>query len=265
MMKYEKPQKGNPHELTIKQHVFPVYSIKRFLNNNNLVELMSKFSKKIIPCIPTDQIFCAIRCWDQRAEDGYMQSIEAKFQNLADNIIDNKIICIRPEEKEVVDDFYGLWNIREQFRNQPIKDQKIKGITDVVSKFTVDEQEVLEKNHITFVKPNLTFSGRDLTGGQIQLRLFAARKQLANTAWGILRAMKGEFIVPDNFFNAHIVPLNPTICLYSEGPNRVIFESDIRKINKLAIESSRNYFFARDLSKCFIKESDIFSAFDDNK
>ena len=38
-MKYEKTEKGNPHNLTINQHCFPSRSIERFSNNDGCVEV----------------------------------------------------------------------------------------------------------------------------------------------------------------------------------------------------------------------------------
>lgn len=65
-----------------------------------------------------------------------------------------------------------------------------------------------------------------------------------------MRVKKGEFLVPDNFSNARIVPISPTICLFSQSENAVISEKEVAELNRLAIESSNEYFFARDLSKC---------------
>ena len=55
--------------------------------------------------MPTKAIFCAKRAWDQRAEVGYMKSIEDLFQNLAD-----KIVVARrspePAEHDIVSQFF---------------------------------------------------------------------------------------------------------------------------------------------------------------
>ena len=38
----KKPQKGNPHELTVKQHCFPRRSIERFANKDGIVNVWLK-------------------------------------------------------------------------------------------------------------------------------------------------------------------------------------------------------------------------------
>jgi hypothetical protein len=146
---------------------------------------------------------------------------------------------------------YALWNIRAHRRTQPIADQKIKNVLDVTKHLTKDEQECLEKNKIGFIKPDLTIPGRLVAGGKIQLNIIAVRKQMVDAHWGILRTSKGhQFIVPDNFSKARILPLSPTVCFFSQSDDEKNDEKEVLKINKLAIASSNEYYFANDLSKC---------------
>jgi hypothetical protein len=79
-MKYEKPQSGNPHELPVKQHVFPAASIARFTQGDGCVSVYLIKHKKEILVKPDDQIFCARWVWDYRAEIGFMKQIEDKNQ-----------------------------------------------------------------------------------------------------------------------------------------------------------------------------------------
>lgn len=249
-MRYEKPQKGNPHNLTINQHTFPKASIMRFAANDGTVSVFYIPGGKYLQLSPDDHLFCVKRTWDQRAEKGYMKDIEDKFQNLAEGIINQTVSGIGLTEKEIVDDFFALWNIRAHWKFLRIPDLKLNGIVGLKCNFTKDEQELLEKRHITFVKPELTFPGRQITGIKIQRNIDLARRQLADSRWGILRAADGEFIVPDYFSNARIIPLTPTLCLFSRSEGDVISGSEVLEINRLACDSSREYYFARDISKC---------------
>ena len=88
-MKFEKPQKGNPHGIVVNQHVFPRMSIDRFSNEDGVVQINNLAAEKVHFVKPVDKLFCASRVWDQRAESGYMKSIEDEFQKLANRIIDN--------------------------------------------------------------------------------------------------------------------------------------------------------------------------------
>jgi len=255
-MKYEKNQKGNPHELTICQHIFPAKSIARFTNKSGVVdesgvvEVKLIAESKIIKIKPKAKLFCARRIWDQRAESGYMKKIEDNYQSIAGSIVNGILNKIGQKEKPVINDMFAIWNIRAFQKNLPIQEQKINGITGVAKNLTIDEQELLEKNHVGFIQPDLTFPGRQLAGIHIQQNLDMWREQLKDAEWGILRASNGEFIVPDNFSNIRILPITPKLCLYSPSNNQVLGIEQVAIINKLALDTANKYYFAHDLSKC---------------
>jgi hypothetical protein len=249
-MKFEKPQKGNPHRLTIKQHAFPVASISRFTKSDGRVSVYLLKQRKELRLKPDNQIFYAKRVWDQRAESGFMKDIEDKYQDLAEAITDGKIKTLTKNGNQIITDMYALWNIRANRKLNPIPDQQID-IIDVSTRLTKDEQESLEKNNIGYIKPNHTIPGRQITGGKIQLNLFEIRKQMKDIKWEIIRSSKGQFIVPDNFSNVMILPLSPTTCFIARSHNDIINDKDTSIINRLAIKNSNEYYFANDLSKCF--------------
>ena len=224
-------------------------SILRFVQDDGLVSVYLIKQKKEIYLKPDDQIFCTKRTWDQRAETGFMKDIEGKYQRLAEAVIAGKIQTIKEKDQSTITDMYALWNIRAFGKLNPVYDQKID-VIDVERHLTKDEQELLEKNNITAIRPDFTIPGRHIAGVRIQLNLFDVRKQMNNVHWGILRAAEGQFIVPDNFSNATILPLSPTICFFSQSDDDVISSKEVTKINRLAIESSKEYYFANDLSKC---------------
>jgi len=248
-MKYEKPQKGNPHEPTINQHAFPAKSISRFTDKSGRVEVALTKAGKVVKLKPQDQAFCAKRIWNQRAESGYMKSIEDKFQSLAEAILDGRQKCITPIEDHLVTEMFALWNLRAHRKENPIEDQKVNAI-DVAVKFTKDQQEIMEKNHITTIRPDLTIAGRDLAGISLQMDIDRICEQMHDTEWGVLTAAEGEFIVPDNFSNARILPLSPTKCLFSQSKNDTIGRGEVAKLNRLALATSYDHWFARDISKC---------------
>lgn len=58
-MRYPKPQKGNPHKLTIDQHIFPKASISRFTGENGRVQVRRKSGEQdlwLTPAIATRRI-----------------------------------------------------------------------------------------------------------------------------------------------------------------------------------------------------------------
>jgi hypothetical protein len=149
-MKYEKPQKRNPHGLTIRQHVFPVASILRFAQKDGRVSVYLIKQRKEAHLKPSDQIFYAKRTWDQRAESGFMKDIEDRYQELAENVIAGKIRTITEKEKPIITNMYALWNIRAYRKRRPICDQRVD-IIGVSNDLRKDEQEFLEKHKIGFI------------------------------------------------------------------------------------------------------------------
>lgn len=232
------------------QHTFPRASIARFADGDGRVSVSHIPTTKQLRLLPGDQLFCAKRTWDQRAEEDFMKQIEDAFQSLAEAVVDGRVTHIGMFEKPIVNDFFALWNIRAHRKAQPIADQTINGIVALERDLTKDQQELLEKHHISFIRPDLKIPGRQLAGVNIQMNLDIVRRQLADAQWGILTAGEGDFLVPDNFSNARVVPVTPTMCLFSQSDNDVISRAEVAEINRHAIASSVEYFFARDISRC---------------
>lgn len=249
-MDFEKPQKGNPHQLTVNQHCFPSSCIKRFAGSNGNVEVMQLPQLKAISAKPDAKIFCAKRAWDQNAEHVFMKEIEDKYKALANEVISNNQIHLNQVQQAIVTDMFALWNIRAHMKNQSIQDQPILGAICVAVEYTKDDQEKLEKHGITAIRPNLTVPGRNLTGISIQKNLYAVREQMRDAHWGILKSSNGEFIVPDQSPNSRMLPLMPTLCFFTHSENDTIDETVLAKINALSIAGAKEYYFARDLSKC---------------
>ena len=251
-MKYEKTQKGNPHQLTVKQHCFPVRSIKRFARSDGRVDVQRVKDKDVenFQVRPNNPLFCARRSWDQRAESGFMKKIEDVYQELADRIVDGTVLKLSKADQAKIADMYALWNIRWIWSRQPVEDQRIEGAIGVKHELSLDDQELLEKEGISVIRPDLTISGRHFTGIHIQKNLFKVRKQMQNAHWGILKSTKGEFVVPDNSPISHMLPIAPQICLFSVSEDDEINEAEVAQINTQSIHGSTEYYFARDLSKC---------------
>ncbi len=249
-MKYEKTQKGNPHQLTIMQHYFPARSIVRFGQPDGTVDVWRLGNAKNFRPKPDNPLFCARRSWDQRAESVFMKDVEDVYQELADRIVEGTVSSLYKADHTKITDMYALWNIRWHRSRQPVDDQRLEGAIGVRTELTQDDQELLEKTGITPVRPDLKISGRHLTGVQIQRNLMRVRKQLHGTIWGILKSKRGEFLVPDNSRKCLILPVAPQICLLAESEDRKIEDAELARINAQAIRNSSEYYFARDLSQC---------------
>ncbi len=90
------------------------------------VQINNLIAGKILPVKPSDKLFCARRAWDQRAESGYMKTIEDAFQVLVNRIILDPIsITFSPKEKMLISRFYALWVLRYNHSRNPEKDEKL--------------------------------------------------------------------------------------------------------------------------------------------
>ena len=156
-------------------------------------------------------MFCAKRIWDQRAEIGYMKDIEDQFQRLATRIVIG-LNSITPAEHASISKFFALWHLRSHRKKQPEPDHPLHGILG--ENLTKDQQEILENKHYAFaLGSDARVPGRIMLGLKIQIHIEEMMRGTFNRKrWGIMRANKGHFLIPD-IIELAVIPVSPTICL----------------------------------------------------
>lgn len=116
--------------------------------------------------------------------------------------------------------------------------------------FTKDEEEILEKKGVMFMRKDGTIPLRDINGLNLQVRSARYSDQIGEGAtWGVIQAQSGEFVVPD-VPNLLILPLTPGVCLVKNSPNGTIVHSNVAEINRAVVAACHSYFFAQDIWKC---------------
>lgn len=182
-----------------------------------------------------------------------MKSAEDNFLKILKSIDSQKIKTFTHEQNNQISEMFCIWNLRHHYKHNIIPDQELVGISgDVLSK---DQQEKAEKVHMAFVRENGLVPGRMFAGDAIQLRTLSMKQEIFNHgSWGIVTSIEGEFIVPDNF-NKAIFPISPRVCLVFACDTMTIDSQDVAQINRWAVESSTDYYFAKDLSACPIIDS----------
>jgi hypothetical protein len=242
-MKYEKTQRGNPHRLTIKQHVMPARSIRRFANAKGCVDVQVAGNRQFLRLKPNAGLFWTRRTWDERAERIF-KKIEDEFQALADKIVLGHIHEIEERDAQTVNRFYALWYQRSRWQHPENPFIQMRGVTG--SPLTKDQQEILEKKGIYYVRRGGTMPARFIAGTQLQLLTGRYAHQIGKLRWGIVRPLEGEFVMPD--VPSHtLMPVAPQICLAASHPSGMITVENLRQINAALVAMSRRYFFARDL------------------
>jgi hypothetical protein len=166
--KHEEPQRGHPNRLTINQHVFPAASIARFADNSGRVCVTDKRRPLIRRAKPKDAIFCAKRAWDQRAEAGYMRTIEDEFQKLASEIIGGTVTEIGPREKGIIDRFWALWFVRARNQGLGVGEVQLRGVTGPGRRLSRDQEEKLEANGCLCLREGGKLPARQLNGLRTQ-------------------------------------------------------------------------------------------------
>lgn len=243
IMDYEKPQKGNPHQLTINQHCFPVRSISRFTKDNGCVDVYLISQNKTVQFKPRNKIFCVKRIWHQSTETGTMKRIEDVYQELAEDVIKDKITTLKPDHQGIITDMYLLWFFRCYYANQKNDDLELNNIAP--PNYTKDEEELLEKNNV-HTCPGGIIKARSCVGLTIQFLFDSFNKDLISE-WEIFKTFDGELLVPDKPTKLQFLPLTPNKCFLSLNE---VHGLKSHKINKISVQYSSNYYFARDLSRC---------------
>ncbi|MBK5509777.1 DUF4238 domain-containing protein [Pseudomonas sp. TH15] len=245
IVKFEPTQPGNPHRLTVDQHVFPKAGIQRFTNSDGIVEVFVKKLGRVIPLKPNNAIFCAKRVWDQKTEAGVGKNIEDRFQALARAIENGSVITIGIFEKRIVEEFFSLWRTRHKFRLEGLEDVSLYGVAG--DSLTKDQQEILERKHVMYAVDGV-MKGRLMAS----LHVFGYQNQFLQDnqtmQWGIARSYSDEFIVPDCFDDMMIVPLSPKIAIVAGLPDSILTPDQVTVINQAAIARATDFYFARRLA-----------------
>jgi len=246
-VKFEPTQPGNPHRLTLDQHVFPKAGIQRFTNLDGSVEIFVKKLNRALQLRTNNSIFCAKRVWDQKTESGVGKRIEDRFQTLARAIISGSVTTIGIFEKRIVEEFFSLWRTRHKFKTEGLADISLHGITG--ASLTKDQQEILESNHTLYAVDGV-MKGRLMAS----LHIFGYQNQFLRDTqsiqWGIARSYSDEFIVPDSFDDMMIVPVSPRIAIVADLPDSVLTRDQVAAINQAAMARASDYYFARRLAVC---------------
>ncbi len=260
MIAFEKTQPGNPHGLTVDQHIFPKASIKRFANSAGGVQARRRETQgKFGPAFsigPEHAMFCAKRAWDQRAEKIHSRSIERDFAALADKIVSGEIRSLDATANELVSLFHDLVASRLDLSLNREPDAKFKDVSPNHD-LDLNKQEELESLGVMFVRPDGKMSGRTMAGLKMMARTMHLQRAANYPKWGICRAVGGELLVPDNFSIARIVPVSPTILLTATSSDVNLHFETVAELNALHLSRAYAYCFARDFSVCPVMRPSI--------
>ena len=242
-MPYEPTIKKNPRQLTIEQHFHTAHAISLFYDLDDKVEVMELSSSTIFKRHKRAKIFCTKRTWDQRAETGYMASIEDAFHKEIDDIK-----SFPERNHEAISKYCLLWRQRHYHHLNNPADVVLDGISG--SGLTKEQEEILESKNYSFVREGGVMASRFSTGLQIQIALDRDWHTCRYFKWGLLEAQDGEFIVADGYGNWPFIPIAPKLALMAEVPDQKVNRQQLAELNNESIASAVEYYFARKISEC---------------
>lgn len=243
-MKHEKPQAGNPNQLTIDQHVLPRASIERFTGHDNMVEVCR--GDTTFQANDKNSIFCARRVWDQKSERGYLD-LEKEFQVLAGKIISTASYVLTDKENCLASRFFALVCARTIARRNPIPDTKLEAATPV-STFDKDHLEKLEKFGYVTLNQGGQVPGRMIAGPRLDLEMDYCLQRLDGATWHVAVSHSSDFLVSDSIDRVPVIPLIPTMMLRRDKGG-VLEEAKVEAYNELVRREHDSYYFGRKLPK----------------
>lgn len=241
-MSFEKPVKGNPHQFVINQHIHTAFSIGKFHDSDEKLDVYIKETNEKKRKHKRSSVFCAKRNWDQKAEVGLMADIEKSFHDEINNI---KPFDLR--NHSAISECFILWMIRHNFHISRMKYVVLNGIS---GSGLTKEEEVLESKGALFVRDGGLVPARFMTGIQVLMQLDQQHSGVKDLKWGLLKANDGEFIVADCYKDLTFIPISPNLAFCAGYQDMEINRASVANANKQSIEKASEFYFARDLSKC---------------
>jgi len=242
-MSFEPPQKGNPHQFVIRQHVHTAHAIAKFYGDDQRVDVMELESGSLRRCQKRDAIFCARRVWDQRAEKGYMSHIEDEFHNQID-----EVKSFENRNHEAITNYLILWNLRHYYHLNGKDNLKLNGVSGL--NHTKDEQENMESKGMPYVNVDSEVPSRFNVSLSIMKYLDQRSAAFGYLKWGLFRALEGEFLVADGYDGLKLLPISPKLAFVAGCEDCDLGRRQVEWVNKISVDCAKEFYFARDFSAC---------------
>lgn len=242
----------NKHlQITTKQHIFPRSGLRRFAGEMSRLQVMDLQTGSVSLEGLDAPRFVAIRAWDQRTEVRVMGAIERTFGMIAKSIIRGGASSNQLDQAshEAISSMYSLWRVRHHRACSPLPDMPLNIVRPerVVSSDAMDQGE---HYGIISMTEDGCVPGRMMAGPLLHLALDRQAKAFAGKRWGIIRALEGEFALPDSFGDYMIMPLSPTCCLIADEKDAMASLDGVAHLNEAAKACAKAYVVARRIADC---------------
>lgn len=234
---HEPTQAGNPRQLTIGQHVHSRWCISKFVDGTGLVGVLRRGATKAFPAAPENRIFCAMRVWDQQAEEGFFKGVEDAFHAEVDDIL--RVGAVK--NHEVVSEYLAVWEVRARFKESPPKDAELVGVAPQA--LTKDEQEILESKWYGYARGTM-MPGRRVAGLRAVRFVDQHMWHYKGIRWGLARASSlPGFICPDRPASTAFIPIDRKHALVARWKDLKVTGRDVERLNGESWTQAQEYIF----------------------
>lgn len=245
-VKYIRAMKNN---VVYKQHIFPKRCLDRFCADSETISVKLLKQRKSIKLRPSNRLFCAPekRTWSQKAEVIYGKITEDKFQEVVEGSLENDCYEMSESDSRKITDFYALWLNRCDSIDIDFESQNGDYTPSVTTK---DEKEYYEKLAIDFADERGTLSARSMRSAFIIGGIMHFLDRYSDLRWFMSKSLHVEFVVPDNPGGKFFIPISPNRCFVAEKSWPILSADQCRYANAAMIFGAKNYYCARDFSRC---------------
>lgn len=201
--RHEPTQPGNPHQLTLRQHVHSRACIARFADGAGRVRVRKHGAPSFLANADND-IFCAKRVWDQGSEANFFRKIEETFQAEMDRTHSTGVI----RDHSAFSAYFSIWHIRAALAAAPPEDLVLNGLSPDPY-LTKAQEEILESKHAGYARGNVV-------PGRLAARMSVIRShdmnmdELRGQRWDIVYSPENcGFICSDEPPSWPHIPLSP--------------------------------------------------------
>jgi hypothetical protein len=238
---FEKTTKGNPHRITLNQHVIPRQYIKTFANDDGFVEVLRIVDGSQFKATPQNKVFCEKRVWDQKAEVGWMKNIEDHFQKAFFDYLKNR----KTIPNEIATDFFLLWHIRSQIARIPPKSPIFAGISP--EHLSKEQEEILESKGYIYVNKEPNLKSRFVASIKGLMAMDSLREQHSNIVWSVVISFNRPFLVPKHCPKYMYLPLDSNTALLGNSNSRECSPEYTLQMNKCILDNEDEIVFSRSI------------------
>ncbi|MCU7963999.1 hypothetical protein L5M28_15680 [Shewanella sp. SW32] len=256
--------KGNPFEITFRQHFLPNGLMRHFsTKENKIYRVVKPFAHvELIKYERNDDYAISLRAWNTRMEEIFT-AIETKFYAVRESVASG-VDHLSKDDCIAISNFLASWKVRPNYLRSSREVHKIYGIPEpqfppeIISEWIAktDQREAdipqyirehLEKKGGRLSVP--TLEDHEVNSHKVWCDYECVSLGLKNIRWMVHRLSDLEIALPDEP-PFHFVPINPsTVLLPEKFPVDMTSADGISMLNYAIVTESRSAYWCHDINR----------------